>query len=48
MDTRNLFYSVWSGGIGALFLAATVFGYSPFADGGRSAARAGIYGPTHK
>jgi hypothetical protein len=47
MDRRNLFYTVWCGGIGALFLASTMYAYSPFADGGR-ATRAGIYGPTHK
>lgn len=48
MDTRNIFYSLWSAGIGALFIASSVFAYSPFADGGRATARAGIYGPTHK
>lgn len=47
MDGRNIFYSIWCAGIGALFLGSTMFAYSPFADGGR-AARTGIYGPTHK
>lgn len=48
MDTRNIIYSLWSLGTVGLFLGATMFAYSPFADGGRSTARVGIYGPTHK
>ena len=48
MDLRTFFYALWSLGIVGLFLGATAFAYSPFADGGRVAARPGIYGPTHK
>ena len=48
MDRRAFFLTLWSGGVGALFLASTLFAYSPFADGGRVSPRAGVYGPTHK
>jgi hypothetical protein len=48
MDRSGFLFGLWSLGIVALFLGATVYGYSPFADGGRVAPRAGIYGPTHK
>jgi hypothetical protein len=48
MDRRAFFYSFWSLGILGLFLGSTVYGYSPFADGGRAAHGSGFYGPTHK
>lgn len=47
--SRSLFlFSLWCLAVTGLFLAATARGYSPFADGGRVAPRAGVYGPTHK
>ena len=48
MEMRIFFYALWSLGIVGLFLGATAFAYSPFADGGRVSPRAGVYGPTHK
>ena len=48
MEPRTFFYALWSMGIVGLFLTATAFAYSPFADGGRVTPRAGYYGPTHK
>lgn len=48
MTRGSFFYGAWSLGIVSLFLGASVYGYSPFADGGRSAVRSGLYGPTHK
>lgn len=48
MEMRTFLYALWSLGAVGLFLGATAFAYSPFADGGRVAPRAGIYGPTHK
>ncbi|UYY77859.1 hypothetical protein [Sphingomonas sp. R1] len=59
MDRRSFLYALWSIGILGLFLAATSYGWSPFAEGGRtdSAAyssgghggdHAVFYGPHHK
>lgn len=48
MDGKSFFYGLWTLGIVGLFLGATAFGYSPFADGGRATPRSGLYGPTHK
>ena len=48
MEGRTFFYALWSLGVIGLFLGMTSFAYSPFADGGRVAPRAGVYGPTHK
>lgn len=48
MNRGTFLYGLWSLTIGGVFLAATVNGYSPFADGGRSPLRTGVYGPTHK
>jgi hypothetical protein len=48
MEPRIFFYGLWSLGIVGLFLAATTYAYSPFADGGRVSPRTGVYGPTHK
>lgn len=47
--SRGLFlYALWCLAIVGLFVTATLFAYSPFADGGRAAPRTGVYGPTHK
>lgn len=53
MSRRIFLYGLWCLGVTGLFLAATAYSYSPFADGGRVAPRAGgvygpVYGPTHK
>jgi hypothetical protein len=48
MDMRAFLYGLWSLAVIGLFLGATAYAYSPFADGGRVAARAGGFGPTHK
>jgi len=49
MGWRIFLYGLWCLGILGSYLAASVVGYSPFADGGRSAFRSGAYyGPTHK
>jgi cbb3-type cytochrome oxidase subunit 3 len=48
MDGKSIFYSIWTLGMSGMFLASTMFAYSPFADGGRAPSRAGMYGPTHK
>jgi hypothetical protein len=48
MNRGTFLYGAWSLGIVGLFLASAFYGYSPFADGGRSAIRSGVYGPTHK
>ena len=48
MEGRTFFYALWSLGVVGLFLGATAFAYSPFANGGRVPPGAGIYGPTHK
>jgi len=48
MSRGSFLYGVWSLAIVGVFLAASIFGYSPFADGGRSPVVAGVYGPSHK
>lgn len=48
MSRRVFLFSLWCLVITGGFVAATAYGYSPFADGGRVAPRAGGYGPTHK
>ncbi len=48
MEGRTFFYALWSLGVVGLFLGATAFAYSPFANGGRVVPGAGVYGPTHK
>lgn len=49
MSRGSFLYGLWSLLIVALFLYASVVGYSPFADGGRAAPRGGFYaGPNHK
>lgn len=48
MTRGGFLYGLWSLGVIGLFLVTSFYGYSPFADGGRSAIRSGIYGPTHK
>ncbi|NLS29279.1 hypothetical protein S2M10_43010 [Sphingomonas sp. S2M10] len=56
MDMRSFLYALWSLAVVGLFLVATIFGWSPFAEGGRAAGargygsggHAGFYGPHHK
>lgn len=48
MSRGSFFFGLWCLFIAALFIMAGILGYSPFAQGGRTAARAGAYGPTHK
>jgi len=49
MGRGAFLYGLWSLGVVGLFLGSTFYAYSPFADGGRAAPRAGgFYGPTHK
>ncbi|MBX3560887.1 MAG: hypothetical protein KF780_03645 [Sphingomonas sp.] len=48
MDRRTFLYGLWSLATAGLFVTSTIYAYSPFADGGRVAPRAGVYGPTHK
>jgi hypothetical protein len=56
MDTRSFVYALWSLAVLGLFLLAAVFGWSPFAEGGRvgsdgrsgSGGHAAFYGPNHK
>lgn len=48
MSSGAFFSGAWSLAVVGLFLLASIYGYSPFADGGRSAAVAGVYGPSHK
>ncbi|MGF7151502.1 hypothetical protein FHS96_005168 [Sphingomonas zeicaulis] len=44
----SILYGLWTAAIVGLFLLASIFGYSPFADGGRAAPVVGVYGPSHK
>ena len=48
MTRGAFFYALWCLGIGGVFLSSVYYAYSPFANGGRVAPRAGVYGPTHK
>jgi len=48
MSRGAFLYGLWCLAIVGLFLGASVYGYSPFANGGRSAIRSGVYGPSHK
>ena len=48
MERGAFFYGLWSLLVVGGFLGMSMYGYSPFADGGRAATRAGVYGPTHK
>ncbi len=48
MEGRVFLFGLWSLTVVGLFIGATAFAYSPFADGGRISPRAGMYGPTHK
>ncbi|WP_010543245.1 hypothetical protein [Sphingomonas elodea] len=60
MDTRSFLYALWSIVVLGLFLLAAVYGWSPFAEGGRSrtsyayggsgghGGHGGYYGPNHK
>ena len=48
MARGTFLYGLWSLLVAGMFLGATYYGYSPFADGGRGTFAGGIYGPTHK
>ncbi|MFC3441172.1 hypothetical protein ACFOKF_08170 [Sphingobium rhizovicinum] len=48
MSRSSFLYALWCLGVLALYLAAAAQGYSPFADGGRTAGAYRAYGPTHK
>ena len=48
MSRGSFLYGLWCLGMVGLFLGGIAYAYSPFADGGRVAPRAGAYGPTHK
>ncbi|EQB29683.1 hypothetical protein [Sphingobium ummariense] len=48
MSRGTFLYALWCLGVLGLYLAAASQGYSPFADGGRTAGAARAYGPTHK
>lgn len=48
MKISTFLYAFWCLGVIGLYLIAAGQGYSPFADGGRTAAIHGAYGPTHK
>jgi hypothetical protein len=48
MTRGSFLFALWCMIVVAAFIASGIFGYSPFAQGGRAAARAGSYGPTHK
>ncbi len=48
MSRRLFLYALWCLAVTGGFLASGFYAWSPFADGGRAAVRAGAYGPTHK
>ena len=49
MRFGTFLYALWCLAVIGLFGLAGIYAYSPFADGGRVAPRAGgFYGPTHK
>lgn len=50
MRTGTFLFALWALGVSGLFLLATAFAWSPFADSGRTGSRpAGVFiGPTHK
>lgn len=48
MQRSTLIMVLWALVVTGMFTGAAYYGYSPFADGGRATAGAGIYGPTHK
>jgi hypothetical protein len=48
MSTKVFLYGIWCVGIILASLATSYYAWSPFADGNGRAARAGLYGPTHK
>lgn len=48
MNIRTFLYGLWSLGVVALFVLSGIFAWSPFAEGGRTRAHSGFYGPTHK
>jgi hypothetical protein len=58
MATRSFLYALWCIAVLGLFLIAAIFGWSPFAEGGRAGGGGGggtgggghygYYGPHHK
>lgn len=58
MATRSFFYALWCLAVLGLFMIAAIFGWSPFAEGGRAGRGSGgggtggghygYYGPHHK
>ena len=48
MSRTTIWYWLWCAGVVGLFAYSVYNAYSPFASGGRTAARAGAYGPQHK
>lgn len=48
MSRSSFLYALWCLGVLGLYLAAASQGYSPLADGGRTASGYRAYGPTHK
>jgi hypothetical protein len=48
LSRGSFLFGLWCLFVAGTFVVAGIYGYSPFAQGGRAAARAGAYGPTHK
>jgi hypothetical protein len=48
MSVRTFFYALWCMGVVLLFMLSSYRAWSPFAEGGRSRAPSGVYGPNHK
>ncbi len=48
MSRGSFLYGLWCLGVLALYVAAASQGYSPFADGARTAAYIRAAGPNHK
>lgn len=48
MSRSTFLYGLWCLGVLGLYLACASQGYSPFADGARTSAVHGAYGPNHK
>ena len=48
MSRSSFLYALWCMAVLGLYLFAASRGYSPFADGGRTAGAYRAYGPHHK
>ncbi len=48
MSRRVFLFGLWCLAVTGVFVLSGFFAWSPFADGGRAAPRALVYGPTHK